>query len=221
MIFACNFAAMPLDRLILPSPGVKVAFWKITETAETLMQMYNPGPAEQDLIAGMPGQRQLHYLGSRYLVKSFYPEHNIVKDETGKPHLEGSSVHFSWSHSGDYAAAIFSETGPVGIDIESVSPRILKIENKFCNKTDKQHIHRTRHAESLLIIWGAKESMFKWYGKKEVDFRQHMTVEAFDMGEEGRFMARFHKPDQHAEFVMQYLISDGHAAVWTVEELQD
>jgi phosphopantetheinyl transferase len=196
-----------------------VGFWKITETAEELLQKYNPDAKENELISGMNPLRQSHYLACRVLAKSFYPELIISKDEKGKPHFNNSTVHFSWSHSGNYAAAIFNTEESTGIDIETVQPRILKIEDKFCNATDKQHIHRTRHVESLLLIWGAKESMFKHYGKKEVDFKKHMSISAFDIAEEGRFTAKFHKDDEKAEFLCEYSIFDGHIAVWILETL--
>jgi phosphopantetheinyl transferase len=196
-----------------------VGFWKITETAEELLQKYNPDAKENELISGMNPLRQSHYLACRVLAKSFYPELSISKDEKGKPHFNNSTVHFSWSHSGNYAAAIFNTEESTGIDIETVQPRILKIEDKFCNATDKQHIHRTRHVESLLLIWGAKESMFKHYGKKEVDFKKHMSISAFDIAEEGRFTAKFHKDDEKAEFLCEYSIFDGHIAVWILETL--
>jgi phosphopantetheinyl transferase len=196
-----------------------VGFWKIAETAEELLQKYNPDAKEIELISGMNPLRQSHYLACRVLAKSFYPELIISKDEKGKPHFNNSTVHFSWSHSGNYAAAIFNTEESTGIDIETVQPRILKIEDKFCNTTDKQHIHRTRHVESLLLIWGAKESMFKHYGKKEVDFKKHMSISAFDIAEEGRFTAKFHKDDEKAEFLCEYSIFDGHIAVWILETL--
>lgn len=196
-----------------------MGFWKIAETAEELLQKYNPDAKENELISGMNPLRQSHYLACRVLAKSFYPELSISKDEKGKPHFNNSTVHFSWSHSGNYAAAIFNTEESTGIDIETVQPRILKIEDKFCNATDKQHIHRTRHVESLLLIWGAKESMFKHYGKKEVDFKKHMSISAFDIAEEGRFTAKFHKDDEKAEFLCEYSIFDGHIAVWILETL--
>lgn len=209
-----------MDCLILPAPGVKVGFWNITETAEELLQSYNPGEEEETFIRSMPEGRQLHYLGSRSLARAFYPDEKIVKDPFGKPHFENSSTQFSWSHSGQYAAFIANAHEKTGIDIEIISPKILRIEDKFCNKIDKQQIKKTHHAESLLLIWGAKESMFKWYGEKEVDFKLHMTVEPFDIREEGRFIAQFHKPDKKAEFMMEYKIMNDHLAVWTLEEVK-
>lgn len=212
---------MPLDRMVLPSQGTKVAFWKITESTAELLQMYNPEEDVKVFIESLPEQRQQHFLASRLLVKSFYPDNMIAKDSMGKPFLKDSSTHFSWSHSGQFAAAIFCENNSTGIDIEKNQPRIVRIEDKFCNHADKQCIVKSKHAESLLIIWAAKESMYKWYGLKEVDFRKHMTVQAFDMADEGRFTATFHKPDLNAEFLMQYSMFDGHIAVWIVKEIKE
>ena len=96
----------------------------------------------------------------------------------------------------------------------------MNIQHKFCNKTDELSLHKSHHVESLLIIWGAKESMYKWYGKKEVDFRKQMTVEPFEISQEGRFSATFHKPELKAEFIMEYQIFEGYVAVWIVDELQ-
>jgi phosphopantetheinyl transferase len=197
-----------------PAPGVMIAFWKITETEETLLQMYNPEAQELAFIQQLPAQRKMHYLASRLLAKTCYPEQSIIKDEFGKPTFDDNSVHFSWSHSGQFAAAIFNEKESTGIDVETIEPKILRIEDKFCNNTDKSHLHRSRHQESLLIIWGAKESMYKWYGKKEVDFKKHMTVGPFEMGESGRFSASFHKPDLQQDFIMEYAIFEEHVAVW-------
>jgi 4'-phosphopantetheinyl transferase len=210
---------MPLDYLILPAPGVKVGLWNINENLEELLQMYNPEMEEETSIRNLMPTRQLHHLSSRILAKTFYPDSKILKTETGKPYLHNNNAFISWSHSGKYAAFICNEHESTGIDIELISPKVLRIEDKFCNKIDKTNIHKTRHMESLLLIWSAKESMYKWYGEKEVDFKLHMTVEAFDLREEGRFIARFHKPEKNAEFLMEYKIMNDHLAVWIHEEI--
>jgi len=204
-----------MDRLVIPAPGIRVGFWKITESPETLAQMYNGG-AEYNTIQAMVPSRQVHALSGRLLGQHFYPEHSISKDENGKPFLVDHNDHISWSHSGNYAAFISSESMPVGIDIEMVSNRIRRIEDKFCNETDKNNIHISYHTESLLLIWAAKESMYKVYGKKEVDFKKDMTVDSFEVHHRGRFQARFHKGKASEQFVMEYEFFDGHVAVWTL-----
>jgi len=209
-----------LDRIVFPAQGVKVGFWKISETSDELMQIYNPNEDEKTFLAHMPELRIKHFLASRLLLKTFHPDQSIEKDKFGKPHLTNSTTKVSWSHSGNYAAFISNENESTGIDIETLGPKVLRIEDKFCNKTDKANIHKTHHAQSLIIIWGAKESMYKWYGGKELDFKLHMTIEAFDLHNEGRFIGKIHKQNLTHEFILEYMIVDGHMATWIIEELK-
>lgn len=207
-----------MDEIILPQSGLRVAFWKITEEEETLMQMYAPGAEEENFICGLKGERKRHYLASRLLCNAFFPDCKIEKDEYGKPHLQPGNSNISWSHSGEYAAFISNQFEATGIDIEQINSRILRIQDKFCNASDVQAIHPEHVTESLLIIWAAKESMYKLYGKKEVDFRKHMTVEKFAMNTEGKFIGRFHL-QQSQTFEMEYRFFNNYVAVWVNKSL--
>ena len=56
----------------------------------------------------------------------------------------------------------------------------------------------------LHAIWGAKESMFKAYGKKQVDFKRHMTVKIDYVDRDlMKGTGFFHKPDYEASFDLQ------------------
>lgn len=204
---------------MLPKPGKKIAFWQITEDEETLLQMYNPTAEEIVFLQGLHENKRLHFLSSRLLLRTLASGVKLAKDDAGKPHFEGNTPHLSISHSGNYAAAIVDENNQTGIDIETLGPKILRIEDKFCNADDKSNIRRTHHSLCLLIMWGAKESLYKWYGKKEVDFKKHMTVGPFETGDSGRFSATFHKPGTQQDFIMEYAVFEGHVAVWIHEML--
>ncbi len=67
-------------------------------------------------------------------------------------------------------------TQPLGVDIESLRPQIEKIKSKFCRPEELEFA--ITPVQSLLI-WSAKEAMYKAYGKKEIDFREQMRVHAF------------------------------------------
>jgi 4'-phosphopantetheinyl transferase len=213
--FICIFVPMPVDRLVMPTPEIRVGFWKITESVESLLQMYG-GISRDENLSAMAPSRLRHSLAVRLLLDQFYPNEIVVKDAFGKPHLQNNHHFISWSHSGSYAVVVACETHSVGIDIETVSNKILRIEGKFCNAQDKTCIKKTNHSESLLLIWAAKESLYKLYGKKEVDFKKDMTVEAFSIGQTGRFTAIFHKYRQPEKYTMEYEFFDGHVAVWTL-----
>ena len=93
-----------------------------------------------------------------------------VTDEFGKPHLlikgdsnEGSALsglHFSLSHSGDYAVCAVNDA-PVGVDIEVIGKEAENIARRFFAPEELEYIH---DAESFYHIWSLKESFMKITG---------------------------------------------------------
>jgi len=66
---------------------------------------------------------------------------------------------------------------PIGVDIESLRPQIEKIKSKFCRP---EELDFATTPIQTLLIWSAKEAMYKAYGKKEIDFREQMRVHDFN-----------------------------------------
>ncbi len=109
--------------------------------------------------------------------------------DTRKPFLESEQYHFSISHCGMYAAAIASKQERVGIDIELVTEKIERVKHKFTNPDELLFLNEEYKAflqqfdpekkieqEFLTMIWSAKETIFKWHGDGQMDFRQHMQL---------------------------------------------
>lgn len=87
---------------------------------------------------------------------------DLFKDSKGKPHLR-DGTHISISHSGDYAA-IATATSPVGIDIQIQSPVLFKVREKFCHPIELDQLTQSTDDERYLMIWCAKEAIFKING---------------------------------------------------------
>jgi phosphopantetheinyl transferase (holo-ACP synthase) len=118
-----------------------------------------------------------------------FPYDLIRIADTRKPYLPGEQYHFSISHCGDFAAAVVSSNHRVGIDIEIPSPRIHLIAKKFLSEKEKEYLksddklfveqrdlNEKAETKFLTFLWSAKESIFKWYGIGQVDFRSHMSL---------------------------------------------
>lgn len=136
--------------------------------------------------------KRLQHLAGRYLLPALFPDfplEEILIADTRQPFLESEQYHFSISHCGHYAAAIVSSTSRVGVDIELITPRIELVAPKFLNEEEINFFNEDYtlfleqwglegkvHQEFLTLIWSAKEAMFKWYGKGEVDFKEHMQL---------------------------------------------
>lgn len=153
----------------------RLGLWHITE--------------QEDFFAGkIPLSREishphkrLQHLAGRCLLRELFPGFplELIKiADTKKPYVPQDEYHFSISHCGDYAAVIVSQNQRVGIDIELPRVSINNIRSKFLSDSEFDCL-RQMHADvstALTIGWSTKESLFKWYGKGNVDFRKDMQI---------------------------------------------
>jgi 4'-phosphopantetheinyl transferase len=178
---------MPLIRKIsLPLDGV-LGVWHNTEGDEFFLSKMKLFPSEIEELSSLKARKKSEWLCSRYLLHLLSGRHDrgaCLKDEYGKPYLDGSDYQISISHSDEYTAII---AGPynVGLDIQIYVDKIKRIQSKFVSDLELNLINKHYEIESLLTIWGAKESMYKAYGKKSLDFKKHMTVSSFAYDHEG------------------------------------
>jgi enterobactin synthetase component D len=105
------------------------------------------------------------------------PYPGFFKDEHGKSQSMNGQGYVSLTHTPGYAAAIFHREQPVGIDMDLVREKILKIGFRFLDTSEldfleKDPIHYT-------MAWSAKESIFKCQGKRGVSFRENILLEPF------------------------------------------
>ena len=87
----------------------------------------------------------------------------ILRDEMGKPYLEGKTLHFNVSHSGEYLAIVISKYR-VGIDIQE--PKFIKdgMFRKVVQPEEDCLIGEDRQKD-FLRLWTLKESFVKAEGK--------------------------------------------------------
>lgn len=107
------------------------------------------------------------------------PYPGFFKDEHGKSQVMNGNGFVSLSHTEGLAGAIFHRDTPVGIDMDFIREKILKIGFRFLDKTEldfleKDPLHYT-------MAWSAKESIFKCQGKRGVSFRDNILLEPFSL----------------------------------------
>ena len=153
-----------------------MAIWSITEPVSFF---------ETDVKLSVDIQneeRKIQHLAVRLLFKLMMPEadlNNMVMADNGKPYLKGVPFHFSFSHCKGYAAVAVSDTDPIGIDIEIIHPRILKVAHKFLNESEKNLIvtlPEEKQLYQMAFFWAAKEAMYKQYENLGIDFAKDFNV---------------------------------------------
>ncbi|MDR1720206.1 MAG: 4'-phosphopantetheinyl transferase superfamily protein [Dysgonamonadaceae bacterium] len=163
-------------------------------------------------------QRKREWLSVRLLLKELLGEEKaIAYTPAGKPHLTDSSYHIGISHSRNHAAVILGKQFPVGIDIESVSPRVHQISARFMSEAESQHLSTDNETIHLLLHWSAKECMFKTMDETGIDFRAHLHVAPFEpvMNRLSFFEAHETLTEQRQSFRMNYIATTDYVVVFT------
>lgn len=194
----------------------QLAVWKIEESESFFTQKVT---VQQQVTHP---HKRLQHLAGRFLLPYLYP--NFPSDliqiaDTRKPYLANEAYHFSISHCGDYAAAIVSSTQRVGVDVELVTHRVNKIRHKFLHPSelsnwDIEAMEEQEKFRTLTLLWSAKEAMFKWWGRGDIDFSECMQVEKNTLKSSGILNARFQKDDFTASLELNYQLSNELSLVW-------
>jgi 4'-phosphopantetheinyl transferase len=95
--------------------------------------------------------------------------------ETNKPFLKDSFGNISISHSHDKLAIILNQKENTGVDIELIREKIVTIKHKFLNESEAEVAKN--NIEILTYIWAAKETLYKIYGLKGLNFKLNLSIE--------------------------------------------
>ncbi len=96
-------------------------------------------------------------LTERGFSESGRSDFEILYSSRGKPFDKDGNIHFSLSHSGNFAAAAFSEN-KIGIDIESRRDVPEKLADRFFSP---EEIRAAQDSASIIKLWTRKEAISK------------------------------------------------------------
>ena len=172
---------MPLYKTIRVNDFTKVLVWKIDESLEDLTMGVKLTERSKKRVEAMKSVlHQKGFMSIRQLLKQAgYADADVFYDAFGKPHLKDKN-YLSITHSFTFTAIIISKIKPVGIDVEKQRDKIVKIAHKFTPIEEYNTIaNHEALVSKLTVVWGAKESLYKIYGKKKLRFLHHIYIEDF------------------------------------------
>jgi 4'-phosphopantetheinyl transferase len=170
---------MPLTEIRHLNEHTLIGFWKIEESFQELMQeLYDIRP-QQEIARFKSEMRQKEWLASRILATKLLNHftslpHEIISDQNGKPEFFPPGFHVSISQSGGQVAVMVSENQEVGIDIEIIREKALKLAFKFLSETELANTNGDITRTSL--YWSAKETLYKMYSRKKLLFKENINV---------------------------------------------
>ena len=214
---------MPLWKEKEWENGYQWAIWKIEEDETFFFERLKLHASEAAELAKIKGRRRLEWLASRYLVHwmvSDEPEWDripMLKDEFGKPHLDDHELFVSFSHSYEYVAVILGRM-IVGVDIQKFVPKITALERRFMREAESRSLAKATRLEHLHLYWGAKEALYKCYGRRRLDFKQHILVEPFAYQAFGKTTGIVSKDSFHQSYELVFERWDNYFFVYAKEK---
>lgn len=191
---------------------LNIGVWKISESLDELKAMASEtGLPVSGMEAFKSMQRGLEWLASRLLVCRMFGEvREVLSRNDGKPYINGMRGCISISHTKGYAALLISDNVGAGVDIERRERDALSLIRMFVN-ADELHLLECENPSLMaLLIWSAKEALFKIVGNLGGNFKDNITVGAFVLSEKGCFSLTLHGIEgrEIERFLCRYRIED-------------
>ena len=176
-----------------------IGVWEITGSENDLKKEFS----KKTLPKFKSTKRQVEFICTRLLLKKINPKLNISYNQFGAPTINNNQ-NISISHSNKYVAIIISKN-KVGIDIEKISNKPLKVIQKFISKNDNVKADQ----KEASLAWCAKETLFKYYMKGEIDFKKNINIKEIDF-EQKKIHALFLK----SSVILDFQIINDHILVY-------
>jgi len=211
---------MPIHRIIHPNPQSRIAVWRVTESVETLLGMINAKDRTAKEIEHFKSEkRKQEWIAVRLLHEYLMPnsQAEIEYTEHRKPFLsDDHPSHISISHSADLVALMMHDTLEVGMDLEAVRENIQVVRKKFLS-ADEKAFCSIDEIEKLIVMWSAKESIYKLYGKKELTFSRNILLQEFELSKRGSINAIL-RVEKDLKIMVEYALIGEVYLTWCVLE---
>lgn len=200
--------------------GARWAVWKVEESLAQLLSLsLDAKRLKLSLNSITSEKRQLEFAVTRLLLEHLTGEFTHVEyHSSGKPYLPDSSYRISLTHTNGFVAAMIHPDKEVGIDIEHVSSRVMKVQQRFLSPDEIKSLASDHEIIQTLILWSAKESVFKALGEEGVDFREQLVSSPFVFQENGLLSIQELRTPQQLLFSVSYFTNDDFVLTLTVRE---
>lgn len=201
--------------------NITLGIWEISETKEELMEEINLSKKDLKELDEIKIQsKKLQWLCVRMLLKNmlgYQPQ--IIYTNKGKPFLGNSQLKISVSHSDKFVALIINKKEETGIDIEKISNKPFRIKNKFLSSNELLDITDLDTLEKLHVYWGAKESLYKVYGEKEIIFKEDLFISPFKYFNNGEITGSIKKNNLQRSYLLKYKKIQDYLLVFVIKEI--
>jgi phosphopantetheinyl transferase len=159
------------------------------------------------VFSGNSSKRETEREAALFVVREVLdlPTAKIVYEESGRPYIEDCSVSISISHAHDKLALLFSDhQANIGIDIEKVRDKVLKIKERFLSPTELTRLGDSS-IEEYILYWAIKEAVYKAGHIAGLSFADQIIVDPFVYSKDGgEVTACIKLPGSEKKFCLRY-----------------
>ena len=210
---------MPLFKKIIHENYTMVV-WHLTESEDFFLpykKYFSASPEKLDEIH--VALRRKEWLCSRYIGWTIATEmegqcSGIWSDDHNKPHIKNSVLQISISHAKPYVAILVHKNQACGVDIEEKKDKLLKLAHKFL--TEDELNQADGNLTRLAIAWGAKEAIYKFFGRKQLIFKENIFLFELDsIKESGEIYTILKIGTETSKITLTYEQFENHILVYT------
>lgn len=178
---------MPL-AFIEDISGIRCGVWRVEEEPVELVRLLGDDEAVARIRNEVASEkRRLERLSVTLLLRTMMGEKVFIEhDAQGRPFLPVTESFVSVSHCRGFAAVGLAPF-PLGVDIERVSERPLRLAGEFMLPSEKTCVFGGKNPpkEAATLVWSVKEAVYKLARENSLHMGSGICVENFVLSESG------------------------------------
>lgn len=197
-----------------------IGIWEIKETLTKLLDGFQFSEKEKEDFDKLSAERRKkEFLIVRLLLNKllkFNP--GISYEKSGRPILNHPDLQIGISHSSELVV-VFVSKKRIGIDVENIGRNVEKIAPRFLHVSEIEFLEKMPASNVLkLMIWSAKEAIFKCSAKQGIQFNQQIIIQPFEKNETGLFYGNLINGNISVQFELNYFFLRNNVVVYCVEK---
>lgn len=120
------------------------------------------------------------HLAVKMLINHVFPDTRgeYMHRQSGAPYIRGNeNVNLSITHTRGIAAIAVNDCMPVGIDVEQVSNRVVRVLPRVAHQSEIRTLNVNENLpEAYTTAWTAKEAIYKAIQGDGIDFANHIII---------------------------------------------
>ncbi|HEU0226892.1 MAG TPA: 4'-phosphopantetheinyl transferase superfamily protein [Arachidicoccus soli] len=119
-------------------------------------------------------KRKREYIATRLLRNRLFGKKPIIYSEIGAPSIK-DNIEISISHTNNIVGIACCREYSIGLDIEQIQDKVLRVKNKFLSRQEKEWFN-LNSMEEMTKVWSGKEALYKLAGRKRIIFSENLNL---------------------------------------------